>query len=356
MAESSRRRSVALAAAAALVVAGNVAYVLIHGSPGSSISSASSPRAHFATTFDVAHFLKGNLHTHTNRSDGDSAPEDVVAWYRDHGYDFLALTDHDVRSPPDDPPLAPGPTLRLIAGEEVTMGGAGHAVHMNALCTQSQIGGHGFDSAASALAWGAAAIEQQHGIALINHPNYDRGIAAADLLAAPTASLLEIASGHPYVFSQGIDDRPSHEALWDWSLGQGMHLMGVGVDDMHHLDETAKVEPPAFPGRAWVEVFATSNDERSICEALRGGHLYASTGAELTRLRVTAESYTVWPRQRAAVVFIGGEGRELQRTTVAAGAQATYTPHAGDVYVRARLETDEGRAWTPAVFVAPATP
>jgi len=43
-----------------------------------------------------ASWWKGNTHTHTLWSDGDAAPELVVRWYRDHGYDFLALTEHNV--------------------------------------------------------------------------------------------------------------------------------------------------------------------------------------------------------------------------------------------------------------------
>ncbi|MGZ5442768.1 MAG: hypothetical protein ACXW5U_18720 [Thermoanaerobaculia bacterium] len=30
-------------------------------------------------------WLKGNLHTHTAMSDGDSTPQEMAAWYRDHG-------------------------------------------------------------------------------------------------------------------------------------------------------------------------------------------------------------------------------------------------------------------------------
>ena len=41
--------------------------------------------------------LKGNLHTHTTFSDGRLPAEQVVARYRELGYDFLALTDHDDR-------------------------------------------------------------------------------------------------------------------------------------------------------------------------------------------------------------------------------------------------------------------
>src|SRR5215210_2406323 len=39
---------------------------------------------------------KGNLHTHSLWSDGDDFPEMVVDWYKTHGYDFLAISDHNV--------------------------------------------------------------------------------------------------------------------------------------------------------------------------------------------------------------------------------------------------------------------
>ena len=41
--------------------------------------------------------LKGNLHTHTTFSDGRLPVDEVVARYRELGYDFLAITDHDDR-------------------------------------------------------------------------------------------------------------------------------------------------------------------------------------------------------------------------------------------------------------------
>ena len=40
-------------------------------------------------------WFKGNLHTHTNKSDGDSSPETVVDWYIGNKYDFLVLSDHN---------------------------------------------------------------------------------------------------------------------------------------------------------------------------------------------------------------------------------------------------------------------
>ena len=44
---------------------------------------------------------RGNLHTHSFWSDGDDFPEMIVAWYKEHGYQFLALSDHNVLSEGD---------------------------------------------------------------------------------------------------------------------------------------------------------------------------------------------------------------------------------------------------------------
>ena len=41
--------------------------------------------------------LKGNLHAHTTFSDGGRPVVEVVTRYRELGYDFLAITDHDDR-------------------------------------------------------------------------------------------------------------------------------------------------------------------------------------------------------------------------------------------------------------------
>ena len=61
-----------------------------------------------------AAWLRGNLHTHTLESDGDSTPAEVVQWYASHGYDFLAITDHDKIT------VIASDAIVLIPGEEVT--------------------------------------------------------------------------------------------------------------------------------------------------------------------------------------------------------------------------------------------
>lgn len=46
-------------------------------------------------TAGEARWWKGNTHTHSWWSDGDSPPENAAAWYREHGYDFLVISDHN---------------------------------------------------------------------------------------------------------------------------------------------------------------------------------------------------------------------------------------------------------------------
>jgi len=47
-------------------------------------------------------WLRGNLHAHSTVSDGDRAPERVISDYAARGYDFLAVSDHDIFVDPEE--------------------------------------------------------------------------------------------------------------------------------------------------------------------------------------------------------------------------------------------------------------
>ena len=42
-----------------------------------------------------AAWFKGNTHTHTINSDGNATPDVVTRWYRENGYQFVVITDHE---------------------------------------------------------------------------------------------------------------------------------------------------------------------------------------------------------------------------------------------------------------------
>jgi hypothetical protein len=303
----------------------------------------------FVKTFDMHSFRRGNIHTHTNRSDGDSSPAAVYTWYRDHGYDFVIVTDHNRFTNPDEWRSIETPSFAIIGGEEITMRGAGRQVHVNALCTRQRLSGGRFATAAAALSHGVGGARRVGAVALINHPNFNWGLQFSDLSAAAGANLIEIESGHPSVHTEGDRLHPSHESLWDESLTAGLDFMGVAVDDAHHFKRGREA-----PGKAWVEVFAETLDETSICSALENGLLYASTGAKLRRIAVREDAYTVWPDEEGSeVTFVGACGRELAHVTLVPGEpSASYRLTGSEGYVRARIRTPAGKlAFTPPVRV-----
>jgi hypothetical protein len=311
------------------------------------------PGARFARTFDVSSFRRGNIHTHSNRSDGDSEPNDVYTWYRDHGYDFVAITDHNTFTNPSEFRSLETPGFLVIGGEELTMRGAGRQVHVNGLCTNRKLPGGTFAKAGDALAHGVHTILETGGIALINHPNFNWGIRADDLPAASGARLFEIQSGHPQVRPLGNGpSHPSCEALWDMGLTAGLDFMGVAVDDAHHFHDPTK--QVSGPGRAWVDVFATSLDAPSICSALESGLLYSSTGPSLARISVVDDTYSIWSSSAdVRVQFVGTGGKVLaDRKPAPKDGSVSYKIAGSEGYVRARVLTPDGKAaWTPAVRV-----
>ena len=44
---------------------------------------------------DRLNFYKGNMHCHSTLSDGALSPEELKDAYKNKGYSFIAITDHD---------------------------------------------------------------------------------------------------------------------------------------------------------------------------------------------------------------------------------------------------------------------
>ena len=109
-------------------------------------------------------WYKGNLHTHTINSDGDSSPIDVMGWYKLHGYQFLAITDHNTFTDPALIDTNPNDSMLLLSAEEVTNG----EVHVNGIGIKRLIPPYSRGTATELLQASIDAIREQGGLALIN--------------------------------------------------------------------------------------------------------------------------------------------------------------------------------------------
>jgi hypothetical protein len=297
-------------------------------------------------------YFKGNLHTHTLNSDGDSTPDDVVRWYREHNYHFVTLTDHNYLTSVDGLNALHGADDKFLVmrGEEVTDRFGNKPIHINGLDPVSPIKPTGGTSVVDMVQKMVDAIRAARGVPSINHPNYGWAISAEELAQVQRTRLFEVFNGHPLVNNMGGGGVPGLEEVWDRMLSSGKMLYGIAVDDAHYFKRPEDKTAPR-PGQGWVYVRAPRLEPRALVEALERGDFYSSTGVELQSVTATATSLTVTvktePQSKYRIQFIGMQGAILSEAIT---SPATYTFKGDESYVRAKVIESNGKlAWVQPV-------
>lgn len=247
-------------------------------------------------------FWRGNLHTHSTRSDGVLPPEEVCRRYRAEGYDFLALTDHFIGSygyPIVDTTPFRAEGFTTILGAELHSGAManGELWHILAVglppdfpppnaptfvpVAEQETGAQ---IAARAVAAGA--------FVAIAHPQWS-GLTLADARAITAAHAVEI---YNHGCATGCD-RPDGAAIADLLLTEGRKLSLIATDDAHFS------EPDHFGG--WVMVKAPENTPGALLAALKAGAFYSSQGPELRDVRLEGDHVVVESSAVVSVVAMG---------------------------------------------------
>ena len=298
-------------------------------------------------------WYKGNTHTHTLNSDGDSTPDEVVRWYREQAYDFLVLTDHNFLTSVDGLNALYGADEQflVIPGEEVTSPHAAKPIHINGLDVKRFVEAQDGPTVVEAIQRNVDAIRAADGVPHINHPNFRWAITTDELAQVRNNRLLEIYNGHPAVNNAGGGGIPGLEEIWDDILSRGILLYGIAVDDAHVFKQPWNPNAPR-PGRGWVSVKAERLAADALMAALERGDFYASTGVELDEYEVSESrmSLAVTPNSDAKyrVQFIGEGGAVLKEVTT---PSASYDFTGGERYVRAKILDSNGLlAWTQPVM------
>lgn len=302
----------------------------------------------------LGRWYKGNTHTHTLNSDGDSTPDDVVRWYREHGYQFLVLTDHNFLTSVDALNALHGADEQflVVKGEEVSDPFDGKPLHINGLNVSARVAPQGGTSVVDVLQRNVDAIRQASGVPHINHPNFGWAITGDELQKVRNNRLIEIFNGHPLVNNVGGGGVPGLEEVWDAILSNGALQYGIAVDDAHTFKDPGNPNV-AGPGRGWVMVRAPRLETRVLLDALERGEFYASTGVELADYRAGATQVHIavkaTPSSKYRIQFVGRRGRLLRESIE---TSATYDIRGDEGYVRARVLESNGRmAWCQPVLV-----
>ena len=295
-------------------------------------------------------WFKGNLHTHTTESDGDADPQQVVEWYKNHGYDFLVLSDHNHRTILDhDNQLG----LVMIPGEEVSahLINSEIVVHINGIGITKVVEAVDAQNVVDTIQSNVNAVISAGGIAQINHPNTQWAIDHEDILQVNGLTLFEVYNGGIGPNNEGGIGKLSTEEMWDKILSSGYKIFGVATDDAHHYSDFNHTL--ANPGRGWVFVQSENLSSESILNSLSIGKFYFSTGVELCELKFSDNvlSLQIEPIRNYiySTTLIGKDGIVLSQED---GLDVSYELKGNEGYVRATIRSSYGtKAWTQPVFI-----
>lgn len=297
-------------------------------------------------------WYKGNLHTHTLNSDGDSTPHEVATWYREHGYQFLVLSDHNYLTDPAglNAIHAAREQFLLMAGEEVTDAFEKKPIHINAYNPSRLIDPQHGASVSATIQNNVNEIRRASAIPSLNHPNFGWAVTVDDMLAVKDLGLFEVYNGHPAVNNDGGGGFASLDEMWDALLTKGQKLYGIAVDDAHNFKRFGR--EVSNPGRGWIQVRASSLSPDALVSAIRQGDFYASSGVKIRDIQTSDSEYRIdietEPWEKATTYFIGGNGAVLAKSF---DRTAAYRYKGSERYVRARVESSSGaKAWTQPAF------
>ena len=292
-------------------------------------------------------WARGNIHTHTTNSDGNSSPQAVADWYKAHGYQFLVISDHERLTDPT-PLDAPNDGFVLISGQEISVKDQGgkpiHGVAVGISRAYPQPDGS--VRQARTLENLVHGIHDAGGIPIVCHPNWCWAFGHRELLGINECYLLEIANMSSNCNNQGGPAHLALEQTWDVLLSEGKEVYAIASDDTHLLDAANK----DGPGKGWVVARVPELTQQAILTALSKGDFYASTGVELADYSFDGKAFRarVAPTagQTYLIRFIGKWGQILQETD---GISATCQIAGKEYYVRCKVIASDGTvAWTQA--------
>ena len=324
-------------------------------------------------------WYKGNLHTHTNLFDGLAAPEDVAALYRDAGYHFLAITDHNMFNlysqlssenflmipgveltpgldieklkrmildmnlsdffkkmfeDPDSMPPEMKEKLRGLSSAEVRL------EHVVAIARTESTEAWTFDGS------GEHSVKSMTDYAgsrdclpIVAHPYWS---------SLNTEQLLELEGPVGIeVYNHVCAPREESTVYWDRMLNSGIKALPIACDDMHY---------PKWIFGGYLMVKAAELTQPAIMKAILDGDYYASGGPEIFGLEVTDKRAYVRCSGAKQIRFIPNTGTNVIKGFYAAPAGETLTEYehklsGSEKFLRVEVVDENGKkAWTNPVW------
>jgi hypothetical protein len=289
--------------------------------------------------FDQAgRFWKGNLHTHTDASDGAQPPAEVCQRYREAGYDFLFLPRYGYPIVEVEP--YQNADFTVLTGAELHAGSTelGQRWHILAVGLPKAFepgleAETGPELATRALESGAFVAAA--------HPQW-YGLSEADIISLGPVHAVEIFNGT----AVDHNDRADSWHVTDLLLSRGHRYSACATDDYH-----GKSKRHDF-ARGWVQVKSETREPATLLSALKAGSYYSSTGPELLDIQCSENRLYVRcsPVER---IFVTGKAASSQYVSGDGLVEAEVDLTKFDSpYCRVTVrDASGGRAWSNPIWL-----
>lgn len=294
--------------------------------------------------------LKGALHIHTTRSDGNGTPEEVIRYHYEKGYDFLALTDHRVYNFINHAPEVPMTVIPGMEFDNRFETGKGFRTFHTLCLGPSKEDGNGF-SHDEKVESGTAKNQEEYQAYLDDiHAKGNLTAYCHPEWSSTPARLFEKMQGDfaMEIWNSGSVincDMDKDAAYWDEILGQGKKIWGIATDDGHAMNEHCL---------GWVMVRA-ENNVNAILEALKNGAFYSTCGPEIYDFRIDGDMAIIECSNVSMIRlhsdmhptrFVRSENGDLTRAEFNIKERYEYK------YVRMSIIDKDGKyAWTNPIFL-----
>lgn len=248
-------------------------------------------------------FWRGNIHTHSNQSDGKLSSDQVVEAYKNAGYDFLQLSEHFISHynwPINDTRKFRSNDFTTLIGVELHAPetSAGELWHIVAAGLPLDFPPCGLNETGPQLARRAREAGAFIGIA---HPAWSQ-LTLEDGLTIESAHAVEI-----YNHGCAIEnDRGDGWYLHDQLINAGKRFSAYATDDAHFKS------PDYFGG--WVNVKAQSLDPDILLQALKDGQYYSSQGPELYDIKLRGKEIEITCSPVDSITVVCGNSRTCVKT------------------------------------------
>ena len=244
-------------------------------------------------------FYRGNIHGHCTNSDGHWSPDEYIANYRNAGYDFVAITDHFMKQfnyPITDTLKYRTDNFTTLIGAELHHGTIqhGHIWHLLAVGLPLDFAPYSEDETPAAVVQRALDVGA---FVEVPHPNWYT-LTVEDVESLGPVHAVEVYNGA----ADRYNDRGYSGHFIDTLIARG-HRMGlVAVDDLHMHPTSGDFL------RGWIQVKAEELTPEALLKALKAGHYYASTGAQIHHIEVIPHERIIVACSPAQAILAVGDG------------------------------------------------